>query len=124
VCLLASFNSLMVGPGNEDGFGSFNQTINSFDGYKHSSDAISFSLTNTSGGTWADANHVLTLSQNGYLAAAHIFVTTDPANTSNGASLTGYATGNGDSVPDGGATVMLLGTALGALGMARRYLKS
>jgi hypothetical protein len=28
------------------------------------------------------------------------------------------------SVPDGGATVMLLGVALGALGMARRFLKS
>ncbi|HEU5238609.1 MAG TPA: VPDSG-CTERM sorting domain-containing protein, partial [Pyrinomonadaceae bacterium] len=27
-------------------------------------------------------------------------------------------------VPDGGTTVMLLGAALGALGMARRYLKS
>ena len=26
-------------------------------------------------------------------------------------------------VPDGGATVMLLGTALGALGMVRRFLK-
>jgi len=26
--------------------------------------------------------------------------------------------------PDGGATVMLLGGALGALGMARRFLKS
>ena len=26
-------------------------------------------------------------------------------------------------VPDGGATVLLLGTALGALGMARRFLK-
>jgi VPDSG-CTERM motif len=29
-----------------------------------------------------------------------------------------------DSVPDGGATVMLLGAALGALGMVRHYLKS
>jgi VPDSG-CTERM motif len=28
-----------------------------------------------------------------------------------------------DSVPDGGATIMLLGAALGALGMARRFLK-
>jgi len=28
-----------------------------------------------------------------------------------------------NNVPDGGATVMLLGTALGALGMARRFLK-
>ena len=30
----------------------------------------------------------------------------------------------GGQVPDGGATVMLLGAALGALGMARRFLKS
>jgi hypothetical protein len=30
----------------------------------------------------------------------------------------------GGSVPDGGTTVMLLGTALGALGMVRRFLKS
>jgi hypothetical protein len=29
----------------------------------------------------------------------------------------------GGSVPDGGATVMLLGTALGALGMARRFIR-
>jgi hypothetical protein len=28
------------------------------------------------------------------------------------------------SVPDGGTTVMLLGMAFGALGMARRFLKS
>jgi hypothetical protein len=27
------------------------------------------------------------------------------------------------SVPDGGATIMLLGAALGTLGMARRFLK-
>ena len=31
---------------------------------------------------------------------------------------------NGTAVPDGGATVMLLGAALGSLGIARRYLKS
>jgi VPDSG-CTERM motif len=30
---------------------------------------------------------------------------------------------SGGSVPDGGATVMLLGAALGALGMARRFIK-
>jgi hypothetical protein len=28
------------------------------------------------------------------------------------------------AVPDGGSAVMLLGAALGALGMARRFLKS
>jgi hypothetical protein len=39
------------GAGNEDGFGSFNQTINSFDGFTHSSTFVRFTLTNTSG-TW------------------------------------------------------------------------
>jgi len=34
------------------------------------------------------------------------------------------ANGSSPGVPDGGATVMLLGAALGALGMARRFLKS
>jgi len=43
-----------------------------------------------------------------------------------GYGLSGWAlfTGPGGPVPDGGTTVMLLGAALGALGMARRYLKS
>src|SRR5262249_51786514 len=45
------------GAGNEDGFGSFNQTINSFDGFTHSSDMIAFDITNTSG-TWAAAANV------------------------------------------------------------------
>jgi hypothetical protein len=111
------------GSGNMDGFGSFNEGISSFDGFAHSSDLISFTLNNLTG-TWASANSVLTGNNKGNLAAAHIFVTALPANASNGASVTGFATGNGESVPDGGATVMLLGTALGALGMARRYLKS
>ena len=119
-----------AGPGNEDGFGSFNDTYDSFDGYQHSSDMISFNVTNTSG-TWASATDVLALNgPQGSLAAAHIFVTTSPANASNGAIITGYAAGNGlminplGTVPDGGTTVMLLGAALGAIGMARRYLKS
>src|SRR5262249_54978070 len=30
------------GAGNEDGFGSFNQTINSFDSFTHSSDTVTF----------------------------------------------------------------------------------
>jgi hypothetical protein len=38
--------------------------------------------------------------------------------------LSGWALFTGHGVPDGGATVMLLGTALGALGMARRFLTS
>jgi VPDSG-CTERM motif len=35
-----------------------------------------------------------------------------------------FACAGGHGVPDGGTTVMLLGAALGALGMARRYLMS
>ena len=43
----------------------------------------------------------------------------------NGYGLSGWALfGPGVGVPDGGTTVMLLGAALGALGMARRFLKS
>jgi hypothetical protein len=38
--------------------------------------------------------------------------------------ITSYSLLNPLGVPDGGATVMLLGAALGALGVARRYLRS
>jgi len=99
------------GSGNVDGFGVLNQTFNSFDGYTHSSNVVSFTLTNTSG-TWASDTTVLVNNDHGAMAAAHIFVTTSPANASNSALATGFAA-NGDSVsiPDGGTTVMLLGAA-------------
>jgi len=103
------------GVGNEDGFGSFNQTINSFDGFTHSSDTISFELTDLSG-TWASANDVLTGNSAGNLAAAHIFVTTFPANASNGAIVTGFATGDGGGggnfVPEPGSLALLGGAAV------------
>jgi hypothetical protein len=82
------------GAGNEDGFGSFNQTINSFDGYTHSSDTVSLDLTDT-GGSWASASNVLATNGSGNFAAAHIFVTSSPANASNGALVTGFAAGDG-----------------------------
>ncbi len=112
-----------AGAGQEDGFGSFNLTINSFDGFTHSSDTITFTVTNTSG-TWGSDSDVLAFNSDGFDAAAHIFVTAFPANASNSALATGFA-GEGPQppgVPDGGTTVMLLGAALGALGMARRFL--
>jgi hypothetical protein len=102
------------GSGNEDGFGSFNQTINSFDGYTSSSDTISFTLTNTSG-TWASASGVLTGNALGNTAAAHIFVTSAPANAANGALVTGFASNGSPVVPEP-ASVILMG--LGALGFA------
>lgn len=117
------------GSGNENGWGSFDQTVNSFDGYTHSSDTISFGLTNTSG-TWASASDVLTANNAGALAAAHIFVTSSPANGSNGALATGYAAGNSgggtiiDVVTPEPASILLLGGVLLATGrLLRRRLR-
>jgi hypothetical protein len=117
-----SVASYSQGPaGNEDGFGSFNLTINSMGGYTQSSNSITFTLTKSSG-TWSSAANVLTANANGALVAAHIFVTSYPANAKNSALATGFAANTGAQVPDGGATVMLLGAALGTLGVVRRFL--
>jgi hypothetical protein len=53
-------------------------------------------------------------------------IITIPANGPLGYGLSGWILFNQTSpgVPDGGTTVMLLGAALGALGMARRFLKA
>jgi protein with PEP-CTERM/exosortase system signal len=95
-----------------DGFGDFNLQVNNGNsslGVTY----ISFQVT----GSWASAADVLALNPL-YDAAAHIRPT---INNPNG--LTGYAAETGGHiVPDGGTTVMLLGMALGALGMARRFL--
>jgi len=105
------------------GFGTMNFTIRSFDGFGHSADLITFNVDNTSG-TWASADDVLAFNAQGFDAGAHIFPTTFPANGSNSALQTGFAAEAGAGhVPDGGTTVMLLGAALGSLGMARRFLK-
>ena len=109
-----------AGAGQEDGFGSFNLTINSFDGYTHSSDLISFTITNTSG-TWSSAADVLTFNASGFDAAAHTFVTSSPADASNTALATGFSAENAGGVPDSGATAMLLGIALTAFGAMRRF---
>ena len=111
------------GSHNVDGFGVLNQTIDNFDGFDHAVNSITFSLTKTSG-NWANAAAVLIANGNGVFAAAHIFVTASPANLANGALATGYAANGGSFVPDGGTTVMLLGAALCALGIARRFLMS
>jgi hypothetical protein len=111
-----------AGSGNEDGFGVFNAKITSFDGFTHSSDTISFTLTNTSG-VWGSSADVLIAGSGGNIVGAHIFVTSSPADAANGALATGFAANGGANIPDGGTTVMLLGMALGTLGMARRFIK-
>jgi hypothetical protein len=108
------------GAGNEDGFGSFNLSINSSQGYTDASNSITFTLT----GSWANEGSVLTANANGAFVAAHIFVAAFPADVHAGALATGFAANGGAvNTPDGGTTVMLLGAALGALGMARRFLR-
>ena len=104
------------GAGNEDGFGSFNQKVSMQDS-SHGASMIRFTLTNTSG-TWLSAANVLAFNAQNWLIAAHIQI-------QNGTGNTGFAAGpGGGSVPDGGTTVMLLGVALGALGLVRRYASS
>jgi VPDSG-CTERM motif len=107
------------GSKNVDGFGTFNQTNSEMDASNGDS-VVSFTLTQTSGTPWASASQVLKLNDHNWLVAAHVFLV-----GSNG--VTGFVagpSGNGGFVPDGGTTVMLLGAALGALGMARRFLMS
>ena len=116
------------GSGNVDGWGVFNQTINTFDGYTRSSLQIVFSLTNTSG-TWANDASVLTANAGGFFAAAHIFVcasfTCDPAAD---ALATGFAAGGAPGSPQPDVpvpeptTLLLLGTGLVAA--ARRFRQS
>jgi outer membrane protein assembly factor BamA len=109
------------GSGQVDGFGSFNLTINSDDGYTRSSNSVTFTLT----GSFADEAHVLIANANGSIVAAHIFVAAFPADPNAGALATGFASNGGAvNTPDGGTTVMLLGAALGVLGMARRFIRS
>jgi hypothetical protein len=110
--------------GQVDGFGTFNNTNSMFNGFANAVTSVSFTLTKANG-NWGLAANVLSANANGAFAAAHIFITPAPGVRSTGATFTGFAA-NGGSVntPDGGTTVMLLGVALGALGMARRFLRS
>jgi hypothetical protein len=77
------------GAGNEDGFGSFNQTITSFDGFKNTSSTVVLTLNDMSG-SWSSAQNVLVANADGNFAAAHVFVTSSPADASNGALTTGF----------------------------------
>ena len=71
---------------------------------------ISFSITDTSG-TWASAGNVLIANALGQAVADHVYATSSPANSTNGATVTGYA-----AVPEP-AILMELGVLLLGLGL-------
>jgi hypothetical protein len=110
--------------GNVDGLGSFNLIVDN-NSFATGQNVISFTVTNTSVVLWTSASNVLafnsqTMNGGPFDAEAHVRQSVGNPN-----GLTGFAGENGAAaVPDGGTTVMLLGAALGALGMARRFIMS
>jgi len=109
--------------GNADGFGVFNLSLNNTNGFSDSADTISITLTKNSG-TWSSAANVLTPNADGFDAAVHTFVTSSPANVSNGVLATGFAAETGVGVVPEPVSMLLFGTGLVALGAKFRRRKS
>lgn len=105
------------------GFGRFNMVLDDFDGFPHSVDFLSFTLTKDSG-SWANESAILTPNAKGHEAAGHVFVTSFPANKDNGALATGFASAsngtNGMSVPEASPLLFVGAGLLGLLTLVRR----
>jgi hypothetical protein len=105
--------------GNLDGFGSFNLIIDTSNSgsssYLHQ---VSFTLTDATA-NWLVDSDVVTGNNKQNLIAAHLYVFNPDGSAAN---ATGFID-NSDvqrSVPDGGTTALLLGSAISALGLIRR----
>jgi hypothetical protein len=117
---LASPTPTFGGTNNADGLGTFNATIDSFDGFQHASDSISFTVTDVSG-TWASAASVLTPTNSGESAAAHIYACTSPCTEGTGGpganGSTGFAADGLAPVPGPIAGAGLPGLMLAGAGL-------
>jgi hypothetical protein len=107
------------GAGNEDGFGSFNFTLNDSDGFGDSVTLLSFAIHLTSG-SWSSASNVLAPNSQGFNAAAHVFVCTTPCSTEAGTLATGFATVPGPILGGGIPGLVMAGAGLLALARRRR----
>jgi len=88
-------------PGQVDGFGQFDLSLNFFDGYTNAANQISFQITNATG-LWTSDAAVLTNNANGSNAAIHAFACTSPCTAAAGALATGFAANGGtnNDVPE------------------------
>jgi PEP-CTERM motif len=114
-----------AGSGNEDGFGSFSNTVDNFDGYMWSATTVTFTLHKTTG-TWANAADVLAANGSGYVAAGHVFVS-DTKNFDSNPNFnapTGFAANGSNPVPEPSTIALALsGVGLIGLGGVRRLLR-
>jgi hypothetical protein len=108
-------------PGNVDGFGTFNLSLNNKDGFGDTATTISFTLTDTSG-TWLSVSDVLIANSGGSTAAVHAFACATPCTSSSTAFNTGFAA-NGSQVPEP-VSMLLFGSGLVAIGAKLRRRKS
>jgi PEP-CTERM motif-containing protein len=103
------------GAGQEDGFGTFNLTVNSNDGWAHRSAELVLTIDATGGNTWSNADDVLIPNGSDQLAAAHVGYKEG--------TTTGYVSGYWTPVPvPEPLSLALLGIGVLGIAMSRRLL--